>query len=98
MTPTKALEQQLFAAITETGVNLQKSAAEVAAYAAERALHLSTIVGQLGYDEAVIAERDAVALFAGVSAAVTADAADNRIVGLIQAGIAMLAAGAANAG
>jgi len=98
MTPNEAFKEQLESALTETGLQLQRSAAEVAAYTAQRALHLSTIVGQPGYAEAVKAERDAVALYAGITAVNNADAADNRIIGIIQSGIALLAIAAAPPG
>lgn len=68
----------------EAGVNLKEGAATVAAYAAQRATHLATIVGQPGFERAVAAERDAVALFAGVVGVAGARAADARIVGLIE--------------
>lgn len=55
----------LQAAAAETGHAVHDS---VAVYAAARAAHLAGIVGQPGFDEAVAAERDAVALYAGVYA------------------------------
>jgi hypothetical protein len=89
------LRGALDAAIRETGAMLHKSSADVAVYAAQRAAHLATIVGQAGFDEAVVAERDAVILFAGLSAVRNADAADERIVGLIHGALAIGLAGGA---
>lgn len=83
------IKAALEAALRETGVQLLHSTADVAIYTAQRAAHLSTIVGQEGFDEALQAERDAVCLFAGVSAVKEADAADARIVGLIQGALAI---------
>lgn len=59
------------------------NAASVAAYAAQRAAHLATIFGEPGFDEAVKAEIQNVALEAGIAAVDSADAADARIVGII---------------
>lgn len=76
-------------AVADTGATLEKSASEVAHYAAERADHLSSIVGEPGFDEAVKAERDNVALFAAMSAVENADAADARLKGMLQGALAM---------
>ena len=85
------LEALLTDAIAETGASLQQGAAELAAYAAERAAHLATLVDDPGFQEAVRAERDAVALKAGITAVQQADAADARIVGVIQGALALAA-------
>lgn len=84
----KALFQD---AIEETGVSLQVGAAELAAYAAERSAHLATLVSDPGFQLAVRAERDAVALRAGITAVQQADAADARIVGVIQGALSFAA-------
>jgi len=84
----KALFQD---AITETGASLQQGAAELAAYAAERAAHLATLVDDPGFQEAVRAERDAVALKAGIAVVQQADATDARILGVIHGGLALAA-------
>lgn len=55
----------------------------VRAYAAERMLHLSTFVGEDGYYAALIAERDNVALRAGIEITEAADAADYEFLGII---------------
>lgn len=78
------LEALLKDAARETGRDLRGNMVEITAYAAERTAFLSTLVGQPGFEEAVRAERDNVALKAGISAVKTADAADARIVGIIQ--------------
>lgn len=59
------------------------SLAGVRQYAAERMAHLATIVGEPGYDEALIAERDSVALQAGLKACREGDAVDAELVGMI---------------
>ncbi len=76
-------------ALRETGLQLEKSAHEVAVYAALRSVQLTKAVGQKGFQEAVVAERDAVALYAGIQAVNNADAADARILGLIHGALAM---------
>ena len=71
----------------------------VRAYAAERLLHLSTIVGEKGYLRAVQAERDNVALKLGIATVTTADATDRELLGTIGGALAIgaraLAGGAA---
>lgn len=60
------------------------NAESVARYAAARAAHLAKIIGEPGYDEAVKAEIQNVALEAGIAAVDSADAADVRVVSLIE--------------
>ena len=69
--------------IYETGVDLKTSAADLAEYAALRAEHLSQIAGQAGFPMALEAERDNVVLKAGTLALDSANAADQRIIGMI---------------
>lgn len=82
-------KQLIDSALSETGASLKESSQEVAAYAASRAAFLSTIVGQPGFEQAVIAERDNVALFAGVVAVGQAVAVQAKIVGIIQGALFM---------
>lgn len=78
------LERLLKDAAKETGRDLRGNLAAVTLYAAERTAYLSTLVGQPGFEEAVRAERDNVALKGGIASVKAADAADARIVGIIQ--------------
>ena len=71
-------------AIEETGISLNITKDELVRYTAERAAYLTTLAGDPGFMLALRAERDSVALYAGVNASMTADAADSRIVGIIQ--------------
>jgi hypothetical protein len=80
-------------AIKETGVTMTQSAKEVAQYMHDRALHLSSIVDQPGFDQALRAERNSVAMRAGLKLADNAEAADQRIIGIIQGALG-IAAGA----
>ncbi len=82
-------EDLLEEAAKSTGVELVNGAKEVAAYAAQRAAVLATLVGRPGYQQAVIAERDNVALFAGVSGVDKADAGQQRLIGIIQGALAL---------
>lgn len=61
----------------------------VRAYAAQRALHLSTLVDQPGYELAIRAERNNVAAELGLDVTASADKFDQRLVGLIQGALAM---------
>lgn len=70
-------------AAKETGRDLQINSDELRTYTAQRVAYLATIVGQKGYEEAFLAERDAVCLKAGILATSTADAADQRLIGII---------------
>lgn len=83
MNVARDLSDLLKDAVNEIGVTIRAELAGVAAYAAERAAHLATIANEPGFELAVRAERDAVALRAGIGAVQQADAADARVVGII---------------
>lgn len=78
-------------AVKETGISLRVGVAELAEYAAERSAHLATLVGDPDFSMAVRAERDAVALKAGLTAVQQADVADAKLVGVIQGGLTFAA-------
>lgn len=75
--------------VNETGRNLAGSAEDVAQYAAERAQHLARIYDQPGFDLALKAERDNVAMFAGIALVDQADAIDARILGIIEGALSI---------
>jgi len=75
----------------EAGVELQRDAGDVAAYARERAEHLKTIVGDAGYSDAVKMERDNVALYAGLQTVAGATAQEERVIGVISGALSVLA-------
>lgn len=83
------LEGLLCAAVNDTGLELKKAKDEVAVYMAERTAHLAQIVGLDGFDLAVIAERDNVAMFAGLSAVAQSDAIKDRVLGILQGALWM---------
>jgi hypothetical protein len=62
---------------------------DLAAYAAARTSHLATMVGSPDFFEALAVERDNVSLRAGVLAVHAGDAIDRKIVGLIEAALAI---------
>ena len=78
-------------AVEETGADLSKTKDEVAVFMSERALHLSTLTTEPGFGQAVTAERDNVALFAGLKTAEAADATGQRLLGLIGGAIRIAA-------
>lgn len=80
MTP----EELLRSALTETGVSLKISADELVRYVAEQGATLALAIGEPGFDKALIAARNAIALKAGLNATLEAEAADARIVGVLQ--------------
>lgn len=73
----------------EAGRELTSDLTEVKDYAAARMQHLSTIVGEPGFREALIAERDNVALKAAGRAINRADAFDARILGVVEGALAI---------
>jgi hypothetical protein len=79
----KELGDALKGAADRLGKTLGGNMDELRTYAAERMLHLSSLIGQPGYQEALVAERDNVALKAGLLAVASADAADAELVGVI---------------
>ena len=91
MNIAKDFEAMLADVIDDTGVSLRKSAKDLALYAAERAEHLKGLVNDAGFRDAVRAERDAIALQAGIHAVANADLADARIVGAIHGGLSLAA-------
>jgi hypothetical protein len=74
---------EITASAEEAGVDL-KSIRVVSAYAAERAAVLSALIGHPGYEEAVRAERDNVALRLGIATAAQAHAAEQRMLGVLR--------------
>lgn len=68
----------------ETGKDLSESLGTIRTTVAEQMAKLSAVVGEPGYERAVLAARDNVALAAGLEAVEDGDAADTRIIGVIQ--------------
>lgn len=77
-------EELLRSALSETGISLKISADELVRYVAEQGATLALAVGEPGFDKALIAARNAIALKAGLNATLEAEAADARIVGVLQ--------------
>ena len=89
MNMAKELAELLESTAQRLGTDLQEDVLAIREYASERMLHLSTCVDQPGYDQALIAERDSVALFAGISAVHVADAADRELLGIVAGALAI---------
>lgn len=86
MNTKQEFENLLSSTLEELGQDLKNTdntKAAVAIFMAERAEHLATIASEPGFDRAVIAERNSVALLAGLSVSEAASAFDQRLVGLI---------------
>lgn len=81
---TQNFMDSLNASLRETGRDLSVSMDEVRAEAANQLIKLSLAAGEPGYERAVIAARDNVALVAGLKSVSNADAVDGRIIGVIQ--------------
>lgn len=79
--------------LAQGGIQLEKSTAEIAAYARDRSDALITAAGQPGYLEAVEAAADDVLLFAGGSAVRAASAYDREIRGFVRGALMFLAGG-----
>lgn len=86
---TVGFQESLEAAAKRLGISSALELSGVATYAAERMQHLSTLVGDPGYEQALAAEVDAVALRAGIAAVDAGDAADRELFGVIFGSIAM---------
>lgn len=78
--------------LEQTGASLRKAPADVAEMIAARAEHLQEIIGEEGYELAVDAETDAIALHIGLATVRTATAADQRLLGIIIGTLRIMAA------
>ena len=76
-------EDLLKDALSETGITLNVSKDALLRYVAERGAHLATLSADPGFARALRAERNAVALYAGLNASLQAEAVESRIVGVI---------------
>lgn len=88
---TNDFEAIIEQAVRDTGVSLKTSTKELALYADDQAARLLSLVGQAGYDEAVIAARDNVVLRAGIASVDQADALQARFIGVLQGALGMAA-------
>lgn len=81
------LSAVLQAAANRLNLQLSDDVAAWRGYAGERMLHLSTILDQRGYQEAVVNEAINVALVAAGSAVDDADALDREFLGIVIGGL-----------
>ena len=84
---TGLLEQ----ALKEQGRDLGKSSALVADYARQRANHLAQIHGQPGWERAVKAEAESVLAYGTLQMVDEADAADARLLGILEGTLGLCA-------
>lgn len=73
----------------EAGKNLADDLNAVREYAAARMAHLSTIAAEPGFRQALIAERDSLALMAAGRAIDEGDAFDARLIGIVEGALAI---------
>ena len=73
------------------GIELRETPRALALYMTERAAHLASISHEPGFALAVIAERDSVALRAGLAANDVARAGDRWLLGLVQGALSVAA-------
>ena len=73
------------------GKALEDAADDMGAYALERAEHLAEIINEPGWEQALLAERDNVALRAGINMVHEADAIDVRLNGILEGALAFAA-------
>lgn len=79
----------LWAAAARLGKQLGRGGSDATDYLKARAEHLATILGQPGFEAALVAERDNAALFLGLRAMAVADAADAELRGILTGALAM---------
>jgi hypothetical protein len=77
----------------DLGIFLIADLQAVADYTAERIDHLATLVGEPGYDLALLAERDNIAIKAGIVSVENADDLDRRILAVLRGGLSIAAMG-----
>jgi hypothetical protein len=87
----KQAEIALKLALKLAGIELVRTPAAIAAYAAQRVEHLATIVGEPGYARAFEAERNNVAMYSGLKLHDLAKVGDAQALGAI-AGIMQMGA------
>lgn len=91
----KALGDEIVAQIKQEaaalGVRLTDDLEGVSAYAAERADHLSLAIGEPGFEAALKAERNNVAIMASIAAVSRADQIDRSLLTVAQGGLALAA-------
>ena len=78
-------------AAQETGHDFKLTHDQIAEYMAVRALHLSAIVAEPGFSQAVTAERNNVAMYVGLAASERAAGVDRQLLGLISGAIRIAA-------
>lgn len=91
MNLSEQLNDYIVTTAKRLGIELAGNAAEWRTYSAERLTHLSTIVEEPGFEEAVVAEGINVMLKAAGGSVDLADLADRELYGIITGGLAIAA-------
>lgn len=90
MTTKKTIGEKFTNLIGHAGVNIpEEGIEEIRQYATKSMVHLSTIAGQPGYELALEAERDIIAIKIGMRILNDANDADKRFLGLIEGALRM---------
>lgn len=91
----KSLGSELVAmletAYKDEGRSIAFDTKALATYAAEEAKVLSLAISEPGFDQAIKAARDNLAMKAGLAAVVVGDRADARFYGILEGGLAIAA-------
>lgn len=88
---------ELKAAGERLGKSFSKALDDQRQYISRTMLELSAAVSEPGFDEAVIAARDSIAMHAGIAAADEGDVADAELRGILSGGLAIAARALARA-
>lgn len=84
------LESIFVRAAADAGVALSETPRELALYTTRRAQHLSTITHEPGFDVALAAERDSIAIRAGIAIDNVATLGDRWFLGVVQGALGLL--------
>lgn len=90
----KDLSQQVSDLANELKIELKVSAELLAHYIADRLSHLRVASAEPGYQDAVVAERDSILLYATGQTVDGADAADTKITAAVTNGLVKILVGA----
>tara|TARA_R110000851_G_scaffold120002_1_gene248059 strand:- start:3253 stop:3885 length:633 start_codon:yes stop_codon:yes gene_type:complete len=100
MDPKQAFEDLIQATLNELPAKFKEQKDAIASYASEQSLQLATILdnGEPGFDKAVIAARNNVALFAGLGSAEIVKSTQQIWLGVLAGGLRIVAVALASAG
>ncbi len=88
---SNALIDQVKLELEEASHNVEGDIYQCKTYIAERMQHLATLATLPGFDEAVKAERDAIAIALATASTIRADRFDEKILALLRGALGMVA-------